>query len=252
MELVIDNRERGLIKLLEGLNVEHQVGVLDIGDVNWVDSSTKEVFMVIERKTVADLKASICDGRSREQKARILNCGLSRDRIMFLIEGSLSKSLDSKIANIPVSTLIGSIVNMQLRDNIKVYRTMSLAETANYITRMDQKIRFERDVYFKGGGDAASPASYAATLKTRKRENMTPRVWYVSQLSLVPQVTERIATSVIEEYPTVIALSLAYEKLEVVERPKMLSDLTYPIANGKTRRIGDKISSRICELLYGI
>lgn len=252
MELVIDNRERDLIKLLEGMEVVHRVGVLDIGDVNWVDSSTKEVVMVIERKTVADLKASICDGRSREQKARILNCGLSRDRIMFLIEGSLSRSLDSKIANIPVSTLIGSIVNMQLRDNIKVYRTMSLVETANYITRMDQKIRSESGVYFKGGGDAASPASYAATLKTRKRENMTPRVWYVSQLSLVPQVTERIATSVIEEYPTVIALSLAYEKLEVTERPKMLSDLTYPIANGKTRRIGDKISSRICELLYGI
>lgn len=249
MELVIDNRERDLIKLLNELGVKHRVDVLDIGDVNWLKDG--ELWMVIERKSVADLKASICDGRSREQKARILNCGLAKDRIMFLIEGSISKGLDAKLYNIPVSTLLGSIVNMQLRDNIKVYKTSSLNETANYIARMNQKIESDHENYFKDG-DSVDDVAYAATLKKKKRENVTPRVWYISQLSLIPQVTERIADSVCEMYPTVVSLVAAYDKIDEADRPKMLSDLVYPIANGKTRRIGDKISTRIHNLLYGV
>lgn len=248
MELVVDNRERDLIKLLNERNVEHRVDVLDIGDINWIKDG--ELWMVIERKTVADLKASICDGRSREQKARILNCGLSRDRIMFLIEGSLSKGLDEKMYNIHVSSLIGSIVNMQLRDNLKVYKTASLSETANYIARLHQKISSESEIFFKVG-ECADDVSYAATLKKRKRENMTPKVWYISQLSLIPQITERIAGSICEAYPTVASLVSAYERTEEADRPKMLSDLVYPIANGKTRRVGDKISTRVYNLFYG-
>ena len=251
MKLVIDNRERDIITKLTEMGVEHEVRVLELGDVNWVDDEENIIF-IIERKTVADLKASICDGRSREQKARLLNSGVSRDRIMFLIEGGISKPLDSKIAGIPVATLLGSIVNMQLRDNLKVYKTMSLAESANYISRMDQKLRSEIDKYFKPPPGGCTEAEYAsASLKTRKRENVTPTVWFVQQLCLVPQVTEKIASRIVETYPTLISLTRAYESETEDSRAGLLKDLKYKIANDKERRIGEKISFRIYTLLYG-
>ncbi len=248
MKLVIDNRERDIISKLNEMGVSHEVSVLELGDVNWLDEDGN-IVLIIERKTVSDLKASICDGRSREQKARLFNSGISRDRIMFLIEGSITKPLDSKIAGMSVSTLIGSIVNMQLRDNVKVYKTTSITESANYISRLDQKLRVDIDSYFKES--TCTEVDYAATLKTRKRENVTPTVWFVQQLCLVPQVTEKIAACIIEVYPTLISLTRAYESATEENRPGLLKDLKYKIANDKTRRIGEKISLRIYTLLYG-
>jgi ERCC4-type nuclease len=250
MKLVIDNRERDIIGKLKEMGVDHEIAVLELGDVNWLDDDGN-IVLIIERKTVADLKASICDGRSREQKARLFNSGVSRDRIMFLIEGSLGKPLDSKISGIPVSTLVGSIVNMQLRDNVKVYKTGSLTESAIYISRLNQKLSTDIVNYFNTGSGACTEVSYAATLKTRKRENVTPTVWFVQQLCLVPQVTEKIASRIIEEYPTLISLTRAYEQATEENRPRLLKDLKYKIANDKLRRIGDKISERIYILLYG-
>jgi hypothetical protein len=34
-------------------------------------------------------------------------------------------------------------------------------------------------------------------------------------------------------------------------RDKLLSDLTFPLATGGSRRIGDKMSSRIYHFIYG-
>ena len=43
-----------------------------------------------------------------------------------------------------------------------------------------------------------------------------------------------------------------YEKTPEHLRVKLLSDLTYGLSSGKSRRIGDKISQRVYEFLYGI
>ena len=133
IELVIDNRERSLIEILQNTH-EITIEQLDLGDI--IFRKDGKIILIIERKTVADLKASICDKRHREQKARLLNCGIPLERIMFLIEGSLNKSLTSKVSGMPVSTLVGSIINTQLRDGIKVYKTSSLTETSEFLKKI--------------------------------------------------------------------------------------------------------------------
>ena len=70
IELILDNREHKLIELLPN----DTVAPLDIGDIQF--RRGEETILIIERKSVTDLAASICDGRSREQKARLFNCGL--------------------------------------------------------------------------------------------------------------------------------------------------------------------------------
>jgi ERCC4-type nuclease len=249
IHLIIDNRERDLIELLINNNTPHTVEMLDVGDILFRDGD--ETILVIERKTVNDLKASICDGRGREQKARLMNCGLSHSRIMYLIEGKLSMSLDTKVSGVPVSTLVGSLINTQFRDGLKVYKTGTLIETANFIHRLLDKFETDGSSYFKTDVGVVDDCSYACTLKTRKKDNITPSVWFISQLAMIPQVTELIAGEITKVFPSVSSLVKAYEDCSVVDRKKLLSDITYPIKNDKVRRIGIKISERIYNLIYG-
>ena len=249
IHLIIDNRERDLIELLINNNTPHTVEMLDLGDI--VFRNDDNVVLIIERKTVNDLKASICDGRGREQKARLMNCGLSVDRIMYLVEGKLSMSLDMNVSGVPVSTLVGSIINTQFRDGIKVYKTTTINETANFIHRMIEKFISDGDSYFGSVKLSIDDCSYARTLKTKKKENMTPVVWFISQLSMIPQVTEIIANEIVKVFPSVSSLIKEYEYCSVVDREKLLADITYPIKNDKSRRVGIKISTRIYNLFYG-
>jgi ERCC4-type nuclease len=249
VELIIDNREHKLIELLKG-RIEYSIEQLDIGDILFRDNS--KTILVIERKTIDDLKASICDTRAREQKARLIENN-DRNRIMYLIEGNLNKSLTDKVSGMPVSTLIGSIINTQLRDNIKVYKTYTIKESVEFIIRLHDKLTKDGDDFFKTEDSNTSAGEYAATLKTKKKSNMTPEVWLNCQLSLVPQVTEKISVEIVKTYPHVRALIHAYDELDnETSKHKMLSNITYPIKNDKTRRVGDKISTRIYQYFNGL
>ena len=76
---------------------------------------------------------------------------------------------------------------------------------------------------------------------------MTPEVWFISQLALIPQITEKVATQIVGKYPTVSTLVLEYQRTPDHLKDKLLSDLRFTLSNGKTRRIGDKASARICS-----
>ena len=243
IELVIDNREHHLIAALEGV-CKVTVETLDIGDILFREGG--ETILIIERKTIADLKASICDGRAREQKARLLHCGIPIHRIMYLIEGNMDMPLKKRVSGIPVSTLLGSLINTQLRDGLKVYKTASLQETAVYVQKLLDKLVKDGDKYFKQA-ECMSASKYSATLKKKKKSNMTPEVWLISQLSLIPGITEKVAEQIVAKYPTVTSLVLEYQRTPDHLRNKLLADLTFTLKTGKQRRIGDKISTRIRE-----
>ena len=80
---------------------------------------------------------------------------------------------------------------------------------------------------------------------------MTPTLWFISQLSLIPQVTEKVASVIAEKYSSVRDLLKEYETTPEHLREKLLADLTFPLSTGGRRRIGDKMSSRIYHFLYG-
>ena len=128
MELLIDNRES---KLKEFVNLELNIKLenLDIGD--FIYKNDNEIILLIERKTLPDLSSSIKTGRYREQKKRILNSEIPIDRVLYLIEGNLN--FEGKTDGLPNKTLVSSIVNLLLRDNIKVLFTKDLNETFIYI-----------------------------------------------------------------------------------------------------------------------
>jgi crossover junction endonuclease MUS81 len=246
IELVIDCREKPLIDLLTP-TTKITVEQLDLGDVLF--RTSEQTIFIIERKSINDLKASICDGRHREQKVRLLGCDIPNERIMYLIEGNLNKSLTDKISGVPVSTLLGSLINTQLRDGLKVYKTASIKETSEFICKLFEKLQKDSETYFKNP-EQITVCKYSSTLKKKKKSNMTPQVWFIAQLSLIPQITEKVAVEIVKVYPSVTSLVKEYEKIEPKLQDSLLADIKYNTTTGKTRRVGNTISKRVFHFFY--
>lgn len=243
IELLIDNREHKIKEYFasfDGVSIVQ----LDIGDVQF--KYNNEIVLLIERKTVADLSSSIKDGRHREQKARLLNTGLDINKILYLIEGDIEKSM---FKCLPKSTLISSIINTIIRDNIKVYRTLDISETLFFIESIYNKlVKDGSKLIIENNKD-----NYVNTLKVRKKENMTPTNCFILQLAQIPGSSINIANRIVEDYSSMYSLCNSYSNLESEESKELLlADLTYNILNNKKRRIGGKVSKRIYNFLNNI
>ena len=84
--MIVDTREAELIRLFTDEKVEIEVKQLSVGDI-WIGD------LIIERKSIRDLEASILDGRYREQRGRILSyCQENKTQPMYILEGALSSS----------------------------------------------------------------------------------------------------------------------------------------------------------------
>jgi len=247
VEIIIDSRETELIRLLPNLIT---VKTLDIGDIQFRHND-KDV-LLLERKTVADLSASIKDGRYHEQKARLM--GSKEQTIAYLIEGRIPPK---GVCGIAENTLLSAIVNTFVRDRIAVFRTFSVDETAKFLLKMGEKIgEFGLDKTEKP--PEPSETSYLNTISKVKKANMTARMCYMSQLCQIPGVSAVMAQRITIEYPTMEKLIRAYGVIESGEE-NMLAGLVISTApksllNPKTRgrRIGPKVSARVYRYLFGI
>ncbi len=121
MLIKIDYRENNLLATMNLLFKEHsheiQHGNLPLGDIILVDDSTTIEKVIIERKTLYDLAASIKDGRYNEQSFRLNNVSLPNHNIIYLIEGDFEKynavkgRVDKKTLTKRVNLLYISLIN---------------------------------------------------------------------------------------------------------------------------------------------
>ena len=236
MELIIDTRENCIkehFKDYENVTIKQ----LDIGDI--IFKFNEEIVLIIERKTIKDLSASIRDGRHREQKKRLINT-IEVNKICYLIEGEYE---NSKYL-LPKKTILSSIINTLIRDNIKIIKTKNFGETIEYITILYEKLK-------KNPNDLLNPKnndSYVSTLKVKKKENLTPKICFQLQLNQIPGVSNNISSCIINNYPSMFLLIQKYQELEnESEKLSLLESLKYDIANNKQRKIGKVISNRIYE-----
>jgi len=245
MELIVDNRE-GKLKDLMNPELNIRFDNLDIGDFIFQKKDTQEVLFIIERKTLPDLASSIKSGRYREQKLRLINSGISLDKIIYLIEGRLVKK--QYIDGMPSTTLISSIINLLLRDNIKTIFTNDLEDTFYWLETIYSKIE---DNKLTGSNSQKQDIQYLDTIKTKKKDNLNPKNCFILQLSVIPGVSNKIANAINDNYPSLTQLLNGFNQLET-KKELLLSDLTYQISNNKTRRIGKIISTRVYQYLFQI
>ena len=236
VKVIIDSRENKLKEILSD-EPDFEFQNLDIGDI--VFKKDNNVILVLERKTQSDLYSSIRDGRYKEQKLRLMS-SYSLNQILYLIEESKNKF------KINESIVKGAIINMTFRDGIKILFSNNLVETSEYIRLLKKKIEKTPEYFIKPHVELENPkTSYLDTVKVAKKDNMTPKLCNIIQLSQIPGVSKQTAEVIINKYGSLTNLITEYNKLELEHAITFLKDIK--LVN---RKIGPVLSKRIYEYLF--
>ena len=148
VQIQLDYREQALLDVLRQMittagktDIELVVPAnLQVGDINLLvigDLGQTLRQLYIERKSYADLIASIKDGRYKEQKLRLQSMcaqNIWPTRFIYLIESGTQPDETTG------SLFYGSWVSMALRDNIPVIRVLSMVEGARFICRLADRL----------------------------------------------------------------------------------------------------------------
>lgn len=194
MPLFLDCREHALIERMPGAEVKQ----LTLADIS-IEVGGKEV--LIERKTLADLAASIVDGRYREQSERLAAYEIPNHNVMYLIEGSFKTYRSS----LPKKTLLSSMVSLLYGKGFSVVRTESLDETVEFLEAMHEKLQ-------KENGYEHGPKENASSVKKERRDKITPDNIDALMLTQIPFVSTVTAEAVLAAHKTVAELVDALKK----------------------------------------
>jgi ERCC4-type nuclease len=226
--IYVDGRETKLSHELSVLKVPFETRELSPGDVLFVRG--EDAVLICERKTYADLSASIADGRFAQQRSAMKETG---SKILYIIEGP-----NKPRTNNDARRVLGALENLAIVHNICVLPTASTAETALAIQHIQKKLEQAEQ---RTGDDVVVHKI------VRRKDKIMANVM-LHQLEVVNGVSVDIAKSIVAEYPTMASLVSAYEHLPVAggDREKLLQDI--PV--GK-RRVGPAVSQRIYQTMYG-
>jgi ERCC4-type nuclease len=227
MSIIFDTRERDLHTYFP----ECIKKALHVGDV-WIgtsDDSIQPGGIVMERKTVADLEASLTDGRYREQRTRLLAyCQEKKARAVYCIEGNLDR-LYGKNTKEELWKILNRLV---YRYGVNVFQTESLADTAKYITTLSEQIQKDPSVFI------GQQLSYSdVTTFTKKGNKEDPKSFCLAVLQQCPGVSLAVSKALLEHFKTFPGIfSASVEDLE-------------KIVVGK-RKLGTVVSKRLYSLLH--
>jgi len=194
--LLVDSRERQLIPLLP---TTIQIQVLPVGDF-WFQDASDSLKLIIERKTIKDLEASVLDGRYREQKGRLLAlCEERGAQPLYLLEGLYMSST----GRIQAPALMKLVARLQFKYGIPVLHTSSLSESAILVQALhdyflEDAANFRRDM---------TPLKPTEGIHVAKKANAEdPIQFLIACLMQCPGVSSRIAESIVATYSSFPAL----------------------------------------------
>jgi ERCC4-type nuclease len=278
MIVKVDVRESDLLQQINQLianvpifkNVNVKSEVLPIGDIIIADD--KEEKLIIERKSVNDLLASIKDGRYEEQSYRLNGAAHHNHNIIYLIEGDVNRVNRFKSDNGLGSeklTLYSAMLSLNYYKGFSVFRSFSLGETATIICNMAYKLGKETKLPFyqnitsttsttsttlinqentqeNTSDDKIEPCEkdYVNVIKKVKKENITPENIGEIMLCQIPGISSVTALTIMEKFKT---LSNLIKELEL--NPDCLKDITSTNIKGQTRKINKTSIANIVKFL---
>ena len=266
MLIKIDYREIKLIQYLTGLikedaNIKMVSENLPLGDIILCDDLGQEK-AIIERKSLADLAASIRDGRYKEQGYRLNQCDLHNHQIYYLVEGDLRhykpfKGLPDKKA------LLSAMTSISYFKGFSLYRTMNLEESAEWLLQFAVKLEKEglnsKPFYSSVAGPSVAGPSVSAAVpgsaysieesaakpnyasvnyaevvphKRIKKDNITSENIGEIMLAQIPSVSTTAATAIMQKFSTFAALMNALQT-----DPHCLNTITTTNKNGQNRKL---------------
>jgi ERCC4-type nuclease len=261
MKVILDYREKDLIELCnsklneEFKNINLSNENLPIGDVIIKDDNDNEL-IIIERKSLKDLAASINDGRCTEQSFRLNNCSVHNHNIIYLIEGEWSEYNKYKHKKrISEQTLLSSIISINYFKGFSLYRTNNTSESASYILHLADKIEREKGkkqpYYINGNSSSVDEPNqssfninattntqsnnkvenYCEVSKRIKKDNITINNIGEILLAQIPNVSSQSAIAIMEKFKTIKNL------IENLEKDDNCLNEIVTGKNGKFRRL---------------
>lgn len=208
--------------------------------------------VIIERKTIADMIASLKDGRYAEQKARLDACPVPNHNIMFLVEGPRTGA----------DHVHAAVFSLFYNHGFGVLFSCTVGDSARIIRAFDRKLNKDppsRTAYYRldqggiGGGGTGGDisistrpfADYAACLKPEKKANVCRENIWIIMLQQIPHVSSSIARALMDDFGSLPALIEA-----AVSDPDRLDTfkLVDPVS-GKSRKLSSRVIKNIRELL---
>lgn len=239
MPIWLDYRERGLQNLALGQTLKlitPPVGDIWIGDMS--GSLLVEGGVILERKSLSDLEASIIDGRYEEQRGRLLAyANEHKVAIGYVIEGETAGFQGRRFTGDSVLKIIARI---QFHHRIPVFQTKSLEATmalANLI-----ELEWAKDkTHYSWQSSAGNSATPVAASYTKSNSRDSPDSFLLGVLTQCRGVSETLARLILEKAKTLEGLmSLAESDIAAI------SDST-----GK-RKVGKAVAARLHGLLHSL
>jgi len=147
MSITIDAREQELFKTCKYYleisplykDLKLNTASLPIGDILISDNDVDES-IIIERKSLRDLSASIKDGRYEEQSYRLNGSMYHNHNVIYLIEGDMNRP-NAFREKLDKTTLYSAMVSLHYFKGFSVLRSMSIDESAIIICNMAYKVK---------------------------------------------------------------------------------------------------------------
>lgn len=197
MQVVIDTRESKLVTLYgqDACTVQ----ALDLGDVQIKDNG--ETRVIFERKTLADMAASVKDGRWKEQKLRLMHEREASQNLLliYIIEDNrMGFNEEGTIHGIHAKSLVTMILNTMLYDRINVVFTKNVVDTCDFVKAFVKRFDDPACQWCTGRKELCLDSYQDAVIKAKKKENVNNDTVFNMQLCAIPGISTKKAVALRE------------------------------------------------------
>jgi ERCC4-type nuclease len=242
---------------------------LPLGDIIINDGTNDCV--IIERKTLRDLAASIKDGRYEEQSYRLNGLQHSNHNIIYLIEGDMDRFNTFK-ERIDKQTIYSAMFSINYFKGFSIMRSSGIEETAlivcNMVYKLVKELKSGKIGYYSNGSTTFYEPSnnnneltsnkcdekekekeptekdYCSVIKKVKKENITGENIGEIMLCQIPGVSSASALAILSEFKTLPNLIQSLK-----ENENCLSNISTIDGKGKSRKISKTAVATIVKYL---
>ena len=271
MIIKIDTREQDLFSKCESTisavpkfaDIKLISQTLPLGDII-INDGTNDC-IIIERKTLSDLAASIKDGRYEEQSYRLNGLQHHNHNIIYLIEGDMYRFNTFK-ERIDKQTLYSAMFSINYFKGFSVMRSNNLEETAMVACNMAYKLvgglkagklgyysnnlqpkptdATSSDQNNNADADAPTEKDYCSVIKKVKKDNITTENIGEIMLCQIPGVSSTSALAILAQFKTLPNLIKSIQEDE-----NCLNTVCTTDSNGKSRKISKTAIATIIKFL---
>lgn len=227
MELVIDDRETKLKKILNGDNIKYEA--LDIADIHV--KCNNSTILLVERKTNSDLQSSLTDGRYKEQKYRMLSAGIP---FLYILEGE--SFLQIKEPTTMEKALQTIELDLCMSNKSQLIRTRDVADTAHFLLLC---------MKYLGKTSNIQPHDHSEEdfICKKRSKCVTESNILKVMLCQIPGVSIKISNAISSFYNA--SPSEFFSKLS--DSTRMIDDIS--IITTGSKKIGKKLAQNIVQIL---